>query len=140
TLPGVLEQDGIVAATHALVSKLTVQYNTLFNLKEEDHIGRFQIDMEHQLYQIILESIHNIVKHADARFVNINFKKVDRLFIVSVEDDGRGIDVDLKKEGKGISKMISLANKMGGEYKIENLLPNGTKIWVKIPIEENSKN
>jgi len=29
---------------------------------------------------------------------------------------------------------------MGGEYKIENLLPNGTKIWVKIPIEENSKN
>ena len=140
TLPGVLEQDGIVAATHALVSKLTVQYNTLFNLKEEDHIGRFQIDMEHQLYQIILESINNIVKHADASFVNINFKKVDSLFIVTVEDDGRGIDVDLKKEGKGISKMISLANKMGGEYKIENLLPNGTKIWVKIPIEENSKN
>ena len=84
--------------------------------------------MEHQLYQIILESINNIVKHADASFVNINFKKVDSLFIVTVEDDGRGIDVDLKKEGKGISKMISLANKMGGEYKIENLLPNGTKI------------
>ena len=135
-----MEQDGIVAATHALVSKLTVQYNTLFNIKEEDHIGRFQIEMEHQLYQIILESINNIVKHADASFVNINFKKVDSLFIVTVEDDGRGIDVDLKKEGKGISKMISLANKMGGEYKIENLLPNGTKIWVKIPIEENSKN
>lgn len=140
TLPGVLEQDGIVAATHALVSKLTVQYNTLFNIKEEDHIGRFQIEMEHQLYQIILESINNIVKHADASFVNINFKKVDSLFIATLEDDGRGMDVNRNNEGKGISKMISLANKMGGEYKIENLLPNGTKIWVKVPIEEHSKN
>ena len=73
----------------------------------------------------------------DASFVNINFKKVDSLFIATLEDDGRGIDVNRNNEGKGISKMISLANKMGGEYKIENLLPNGTKIWVKVPIEEH---
>jgi signal transduction histidine kinase len=47
-----------------------------------------------QIYRIVQEGLNNVAKYAEAKNVSINLSVVDGTLKVSVEDDGKGFEVD----------------------------------------------
>lgn len=55
------------------------------------------------LYRIVQEQLNNIIKHAEAKNVEINFRKADEKLQLIIKDDGRGVDLSVENnEGSGL--------------------------------------
>ncbi|SCW84025.1 sensor histidine kinase, partial [Mucilaginibacter sp. NFR10] len=86
-----------------------------------------------QVYLLVKEVLNNIVKHSEAQnaFLEINLYK-NRLQI-SIRDDGRGFDPDVRKhETMGIRNIHTRAKRLNAELKIDTAHGKGTSIGLKL--------
>ena len=89
-------------------------------------------DLKLNIYRIIQEQMNNILKYAEAKNVNITIKAQENAISVDISDDGRGFDVEKKRNGIGISNMINRIESFNGEVEIESSPGKGCKISFKI--------
>lgn len=55
------------------------------------------------LYRIVQEQLNNIIKHAEAKNVEINFRKFDEKVELTIKDDGKGTDLTIENnDGLGL--------------------------------------
>ena len=95
------------------------------------------------IYRIIREAMNNIRKHAAAKRVDARLRidKSGNLHLV-IEDDGKGFDlkraVTQSKHTKnfGLTGMKKQAKLLGGRLTISTGKGQGTRIKVKVPLEE----
>ncbi len=94
-------------------------------------------------YRIIREAINNIRKHAKAK--NMDLKLItdkNRNLRLIIEDDGKGFDLKRaltqRKYAKhfGLKGMEEQAKLLGGTFTVESAKRQGTRIKVKVPVEE----
>lgn len=85
------------------------------------------------LYRVVQESLNNIIKHAEAKHVDIQLIGHDNHFTISVEDDGKGFNYS-EKEGIGIKNMNSRILDLKGTFSIDSQINKGTSILINIPI------
>lgn len=97
-------------------------------------------DMAEDVYRIIAEAIHNVVKHADAGKVVIRISVRGGRLTASVTDDGKGIhraqqESSGKAEGYGLSTMRERAQQWGGTLRVgPRAKAAGTMVRVTIPL------
>ena len=85
------------------------------------------------LFRIIQEALHNIMKHAKATEVSVKVEYVDDKVVVKVVDNGCGIDkTKLKKSGLGLNSMQYRANQIGADFSITENKPTGTCVQVSV--------
>lgn len=91
------------------------------------------------LFRIFQEAMNNIVRHAEATKVNIDFKKRGGDLLLIIKDDGIGITQQEKdaRSSFGIIGMRERARFLGGDIYIESQRGKGTQITVKIPLNDN---
>jgi signal transduction histidine kinase len=88
----------------------------------------------HQLYCVVLESLTNVQKHADASRVEIVGATVPEGISLAIADNGRGFDRDLPQSGFGLENMRDRVLSLGGQFAIDSQPNAGTKIEVFIPL------
>ncbi len=91
---------------------------------------------EHQIsfYRIVQESLNNIVKHSDATAATIRLRHQGGRIILSVEDDGVGIENTKKgKHGFGIHNMTERVRTMKGQLQLNSGPAGGTRLQVELP-------
>ncbi len=94
------------------------------------------------IYRIVQEAVTNIIKHGNARNISVVLERSGENFLVIIEDDGVGFDVDevmksaLAQEKFGLFGMEERAVLIGGQLTIESEPYVGTTIYLKIPIGE----
>ena len=77
-------------------------------------------DMRQHIYLLFKEAVTNIVKHSDAKHVDLSFKKKGDHIQLRIHDDGSSLeDSDMGQkvgsDGQGISNMKMRAEKIGGK-------------------------
>jgi PAS domain S-box-containing protein len=92
----------------------------------------FSDDLKLNIYRVIQEQMNNILKYAEAKNVNISIKAQENTISIEICDDGRGFDVEKKRNGIGISNMINRIESFNGEVAIESSPAKGCKISFKI--------
>ena len=90
-------------------------------------------ELKLNIYRIVQEQINNIVKHAAAINANISIEAVENVIRVLVTDDGKGFDINNKREGIGITNMLNRVESFNGKIDIESSPGNGCKIRIEIP-------
>ncbi|QEM11432.1 ATP-binding protein [Mucilaginibacter rubeus] len=88
-----------------------------------------------QIYLLVKEVLNNIVKHSKARnaYLTINLYK-ERLHI-SIRDDGRGFDPDIRKhETMGLRNIHARAKRLNAELKIDTAPGKGTSVSIKLSL------
>lgn len=102
------------------------------NLTVEDGL-EWPKTWEIELYPIVIESLNNSLKNAQASKVDIRITESHGEFSLCIEDNGKGFDLkNVSQGGMGLTNMNERAQKLGGRLKIDSTLGVGTKINVRI--------
>ncbi|HVU55297.1 MAG TPA: PAS domain S-box protein [Puia sp.] len=109
----------------------TTSLKTNFAYQVADHL--FDDGLKLNTYRLIQEQLNNIVKHAGAKKVNVSIESEDHFIHVAVSDDGKGFDINQKRNGIGISNMINRVESYNGEIRIESSPGSGCTIRCKFP-------
>ena len=104
---------------------IKISYEINFNLEVFSH------DIKITLYRAIQESLNNIIQHANATNVLIQFNE-DQDFVISIADDGVGMPSSLVKS-TGLTSIEMRLESIGGGFLIENNSPHGLKLTLIIP-------
>jgi PAS domain S-box-containing protein len=88
------------------------------------------------LYRIVQEQLTNIIKHSEATQVRLCLKKEPSNLQLTVEDNGKGFDPALKKQGIGFSNISERARVFGGEVLIDTAPNKGCKLQVIFPSKD----
>lgn len=135
--PGVLDHFGLSAALEWLAEQYEERSELKFefNNQVEEQLENLDPDLATALFRIFQEAVTNIVKHAEAKKVNVEIDLVGEHLLLSVTDDGRGIiKNDLRKSvSLGHLNMRERVMPWHGEVAISSELDKGTRVLVKIP-------
>jgi len=89
------------------------------------------------LFRIVQEALHNIVKHSKAKTIDIISKKENDFLILNIIDDGNGFSDDYLEKNKkalGLFLMRERAAILGGKISYKSIKQKGVNIELKIPI------
>ncbi len=137
--PSVLDDLGLSSAireyaqNHLEAKGITVKY-------EGNGLPvRLPAAVETALFRIIQEAIHNIAKHAGATQVRMQLSLSDGNITATVEDNGRGFDVnaalrtDTGRQPMGLLGIRERTALLGGSFTISSETGKGTRLKVEIP-------
>ena len=107
-----------------------------YDVSFDENINWYNLDeaLKVNLYRIIQEGIQNIIKYANATIVSVDISLKNNNIVLSLSDNGIGIDVMKKKNGIGIKNIRSRVQKLNGICEISSILNKGTEIKIQIPI------
>ncbi|WP_245631724.1 sensor histidine kinase [Alicyclobacillus ferrooxydans] len=92
--------------------------------------------VETQLFRILQEAVGNVLKHADARTIQVTWERSGTMCTLSIVDDGKGIEPsDEVGDSYGIHAMKERATALGGRCNIWRI-GQGTAVEVQLPIIE----
>jgi two-component system, chemotaxis family, CheB/CheR fusion protein len=127
------------------LSDFVQEWSKHSNIPAEFHtsdmeIGRFQEEIETNLYRIAQEALNNIHKHAQATRVDVIFERQDDHVVLIIEDNGQGFDMSSGDEnGMGLIGMHERASIIDGKFEIESQPGDGTTIIVRAPLSLEKK-
>jgi two-component system sensor histidine kinase UhpB len=76
----------------------------------------------------------NIARHAKADYVEISVDEVDTQLVLSIKDNGIGIDEEkINSSSLGLVSMRERANTFGGTFSIKALEDGGSMVSLTMP-------
>jgi signal transduction histidine kinase len=133
-IPAELEISGLAAALQKLTDQLNISSKTSFHFVNHASAARPPAQVEHQLYNIALELINNVLKHAGASQVWISVSQSGNIISLTVSDDGVGLAEPTKSAGMGMSNLKNRVEALNGKVIVENRAGKGLKIGVDVPL------
>lgn len=92
-------------------------------------------EMKIQLVRIVQEIITNIMKHAGATAIYVRFRYIESGFTLHVNDNGKGFDTKILKQGLGLNSLELRVQYLGGKYKIKSAPGKGTTVLITAPLK-----
>ncbi len=89
---------------------------------------RLDADTRRNIYLIFKESLNNIVRHAQATAVEINFRTEQNKLFLQITDNGSGFDATQDSDGNGLLNMKKRAAVFGERLQIISACGEGTTI------------
>lgn len=98
--------------------------------------------VDHELLQVAREALTNAIEHADARLVRVALEEDDDAVVLTIADDGVGIEPEVLSRGRpghfGLRGMRERARLLGGEMKVDSRPGegpgHGTVVVVRVPL------
>jgi signal transduction histidine kinase len=99
-------------------------------------------ELQVTLFRIFQEATMNIARHAEAKNVYIRIRNDDKMFSMTVEDDGKGFDTEslsvfensVSGRGLGTLGMQERAAQVNGKLKIYSVPGQGTTVLCTVPL------
>ena len=133
--PESLANEGLVAALERQARVLRARHHLEVTcaLGDEPPIA---LEAKEALYRVAQESLHNIVKHAEARTVRISLACDTTSVALEVSDDGRGFDPRAEFPGHlGLRSMRERIGGLGGVLAVDSRPGEGTTVRVEVGLE-----
>jgi len=95
-------------------------------------------EVRHNLFLVVKEAVHNIVKHACASEVWIRVELRPGGFALEIEDDGKGFDTgaDPQGWGHGLTNMPRRVEAIGGRFVLSSQPAGGTRVRMALDVPE----
>lgn len=139
--PTAVAEMGLLPALEQHLARLEEHNNLKVDLQVQGEPNLEDAEAQ-RLYFIAREALNNIVKYAEVSEACIALEFGEEKVVMEVEDQGKGFDLssaDPTKKKMGLSSMRERAEKFGGNLTIDSKIGVGTKIFVEIPVTEESR-
>ena len=133
--PDQTRRGGLAHALRQLAERSNVPGLVASTFEGEELETGLPPEHDHELLRIAQEAVSNAVRHARPRNVRISLTGKPGDWLLSVADDGRGMEQRPERaaqQGFGLTSMRERASAIGGEFKIESRPGEGTRVAVKV--------
>jgi len=134
-LPNELSKVGLVTAIEHFISRSEGAGQTRFEFHAYGDFLNLAPGVALNVYRIIQEIVHNVIKHAAATDSIILLNKLTDEISIVAEDNGAGFDVNDERQTKslGLHNMKDRVKAMSGTIQIESAPGKGTVITIFFP-------
>ncbi len=134
--PRALDEGGLYFALQGLRDEFVERHGVACTLLADEAELRLDDGASTAIFRIVQEALTNIARHANASSVTMYVYRIDGQLLVSIRDDGRGIQAsDMEKaQSLGLIGMRERVWGMGGEINVSSDDPPGTRIDVLLPL------
>jgi PAS domain S-box-containing protein len=138
--PYVLERFGLSEALRSFTHELgafTQLSSATISLDIASDFPRLHLKIETTLYRIVQEAVTNALKHSGADSISLRLHMKGKLAVITVEDNGRGInETRIKSEsGIGLASIRERAKLIGAVLNITSRDDKGTKVVLTLSPE-----
>jgi signal transduction histidine kinase/ligand-binding sensor domain-containing protein len=95
---------------------------------------KLSLELRRNLPPVFKEALHNILKHAHARQVNIRLACQDGKLLLEIQDDGVGFDSAVATPGNGLKNFRNRAAEMSARLTVQSRPGRGTTVRLIAPI------
>lgn len=134
--PAMLEL-GIVSAIDWQLQRLVENTDITYDFDAPNKNIPLTPDATIAVFRIVQEALTNVAKHARATRVKVKIIRDQGTLLVSIEDNGQGLEPEGKKKtgrGFGMLGMTERATALGGELSVQPAKRGGTEISLRIPL------
>jgi|GEM_PF-5435615 len=133
--PYLLDELGLKSAVHWAAR----EFSNRSGIEIETIIEPAELSVDEpraiSVFRILQELLTNVERHSNAAAVTIQLNQSDDVLLLDVCDNGRGISsTQMNETAFGLMGIQERAYEFGGEIKIDDLSPRGTRVRVRIPL------
>ncbi len=135
--PHQLEHLGLKRSLELLLANTAEASEIKFTWKIDETEKIFHGTAEMNFYRILQESLNNILKHSQAKNVEVSLERDIHEVQLRITDDGCGFDVATmtqNKKGMGLQNIIERVRMLGGKAGMDTAPGRGTRVMVTVPI------
>lgn len=143
-LPVELDELGLIDCLQELVNNWRARYPQIrCTLSLEGSLSDFDVSLNVKLYRIVQESLTNVARHAMADNVSILLRQYANqsmdadYLLLTIDDDGRGADLDMPNKGIGLAGMRERVLAVGGEFVLKSTHGSGFHLEIRLPVAKS---
>jgi PAS domain S-box-containing protein len=135
--PPMLDDYGLLPALHWYARDFSKRTSIEVDVLGPEGADRAAPEIEITLFRIAQEALTNVAKHAQASRVRIELDHADGHCVMTVTDDGIGIDGaksmnGRERSGLGMVTMRERTQAVGGRFQVRTMPRGGTQIAIEI--------
>jgi len=132
--PSLLDHFGLTTALRAYVDAACAKAKIVADIRMPEDAA-IPKDMAIALFRIVQEGLNNIVRHADAQHVVLDFTADGKEYAFTLHDDGRGFNPKGTRDSwpHGIMGMQHRVRALGGRFSLDSAPGKGTTLRVAVP-------
>jgi HAMP domain-containing protein len=125
--------ETIIDELRFLAADILTPYKIAFDVLAEGDVSDQAIDFQtlFDLQRIFREAFANIIKHSGAKRCRITLSFAQPALIISIHDDGNGLQGDRKTHGRGLNSIGQRVARLGG--RLEYSFTNGCTLQIHLP-------
>jgi signal transduction histidine kinase len=134
-MPNALLKSGLASAIKEFIDKIDNRVIKI-NLYTEGLNERLDSNIETVLYRVIQECVNNVIKHSGANSLDISLIKDADGIAATIEDNGKGFDVNDKEKfsGIGLKNITSRIEFLKGTVDFDSSAGKGTLVAIHVPL------
>ncbi|WP_108805545.1 MULTISPECIES: sensor histidine kinase [unclassified Aquimarina] len=136
--PSILQDFNLTQAIQQLCDKINSTYTVNINFQYFGHHLVLEQEKEISIYRIIQELVNNIIKHANATEAIVQINNHNNRLYITVEDNGKGFDLDTKSYGIGLQNIKSRVSFLNADLEISSC-DQGTSIHINLDLDKTKK-
>ncbi len=126
--------DDLATLLRETATRLLHGIGHTLTVENAPHGQRLPVDCQRDLILMFKETLHNIMRHAEANAVDIRLAQTDRELTLTVHDNGRGFDPAAPHDsGMGLTNLHRRSAKHGGSVHITSEPAHGTTVRLQLP-------
>jgi signal transduction histidine kinase len=129
--PPQLESRSLTAALEEYAREWSKQNNIEMELHLTNHLS-LSADGEDVLFRVAQEALSNVARHSNATKVIIALQEEGSELILSIEDNGKGIDEERLQKGVGLDSMQERMSQIGGTLQVSGHKDGGTCVTARV--------
>jgi len=138
--PMSLEDLGLIMTLERFINQLVCHHDIEIKLNHNEERKNILPVINLSIFRVIQEACNNAIKHANAKCIEINIQYEENVINITIKDDGKGFDTDIKKDiissdytGCGLSIMKERIYLLSGKLDIHSTINKGTIITISVP-------
>jgi signal transduction histidine kinase len=136
--PALLDDLGLIPAINSYITGIMERTHLPIKLVTFPELKNLDVRKRTVFYRVAQEALTNIVRHAEAKVVQVVFSKRRKAVLMEIRDNGKSFEVRyvLMAKGKnhlGVLGMRERVEMVGGTFKIESAPGRGTLVSAEIP-------
>lgn len=142
--PALLDDLGLIPALRSFLRSLPGRKNMRTRFTADAGVEVMDNAKRTVLYRVAQEALTNVARHAGAKLVTVQIRKLPHAVELVVHDNGRSFDVQRALDantGKhlGLLGMRERVDMVGGSLTIESTPGQGTRICAFVPLAKTSR-
>ncbi len=133
-VPKDIETKDLETLISQLVQNLNQNQKIKFTFSSSGQNPGMDNDMKIQTYAMIMELVNNIIRHSDCKQALIKLLFENQSILISVEDDGKGFDVNEIQSGTGLKNLNSRVKSVHGQMQVTSNRQEGVAVLITIPL------